>query len=131
MMLGVAYRGDVRETAFTSAKLLQEALMQRGASVYVDDPLFSENELRAQGYTTLPLGDENRVDAIILQCNHSVYQTFDFRCFGKCKVVLDGRRGLDRESIEALGMCYIAIGDGHSGGTKSLRSKPLLKSILS
>lgn len=130
LLLGVAYRGDVRETAFTSANLLQEALKRRGALVYVDDPLFSESELRTLGYTALPLGDENRVDAIIFQCNHSIYQTFDFSRFEKCRAVLDGRQGLDRESIEALGMRYIAIGDGYDEITNGTLSKPLLKSVM-
>ncbi len=131
LILGVAYRGDVRETAFTSAKLLQEALKRRGALVYVDDPLFSESELRALDYTVLPSGDENKVDAIIFQCSHSLYQTFDFRSFGQCRAVLDGRRGLNRKSIEALGMRYIAIGDGHGEVTNSVLSMPFLKSVVS
>ncbi len=130
LILGVAYRGDVRETAFTSAKLLQEALKRRGALVYVDDPLFSESELRTLGYTALPSGDENKVDAIIFQCSHNLYRTFDFSCFGKCKAVLDGRRGLDRQSIEALGMRYIAIGDGQGEMTNGALSAPLLKSVM-
>ena len=33
LVLGVAYRGDVRETSFTSAKLLQKALIECGAMV--------------------------------------------------------------------------------------------------
>jgi nucleotide sugar dehydrogenase len=131
LILGVAYRGDVRETAFTSAKLLQEALKRRGALVYVDDPLFSESELRALGYIVLPSGDENKVDAIIFQCSHSLYQTFDFRSFGQCRAVLDGRCGLDRKSIEVLGMRYIAIGDGHGEVTNGVLSTPLLKSVVS
>lgn len=130
LILGVAYRGDVRETAFSSATLLQNALKQHGALVYVNDPLFSASELQALGYTPLPTGDEHKVDAIILQSNHSLYQTFDFRCFENCKTLLDGRLWLDRASIEALGIRYIAIGDGHTESTKSIRSKPLAKSIM-
>ncbi|MBF6592404.1 MAG: nucleotide sugar dehydrogenase, partial [Ktedonobacterales bacterium] len=36
-ILGVAYRGDVKETAFTSAKLLREALVAHDATVYAHD----------------------------------------------------------------------------------------------
>src|SRR6266566_2546615 len=53
LILGVAYRGNVRETACTSAKLLQDALLECGAVVYVDDPLFGERQLRAAGYIPL------------------------------------------------------------------------------
>ncbi len=112
LLLGVAYRGDVHETAFTSAKLLQDALQERGAIVYVDDPLFRTDELRTLGYT--PLNDEHRYEvcAILLQANHTAYQAFDFSQFPHCQVVLDGRQALRRKQIEALGMQYLTLGDG-------------------
>jgi UDP-N-acetyl-D-mannosaminuronate dehydrogenase len=112
LILGVAYRGDVREVAFTSAQLLQKALLEHGASVFVDDPLFSEEDLDAAGYVPLPVGFESKICAIILQTDHQVYRSFDFSRFNACRMVLDGRRVLCREHIEALGMQYIAIGDG-------------------
>ncbi len=112
LILGVAYRGNVREVAFTSAKLLQQALLACGASVYVDDPLFSEDELRAMGYTPLTAEVEGKIRAIILQADHQTYQLFDFSRFGSCQVVLDGRRALSKEKIESLGIRYAVIGDG-------------------
>jgi len=115
LMLGVAYRGDVRETAFTSAKLLQEALIQRGAMVYTDDPLFTHNELRALGYTPYSPEVAPRICAVILQAAHQSYTTFDFSSLSRCRAVLDGRRMLQKErieQIEALDMRYIFIGDG-------------------
>jgi len=112
LILGVAYRGNVHETAFTSAKLLQAALLERGAAVYADDPLFSERKLRALGYIPLPSEAERAVCAIILQAGHEAYQLLDFSRFAGCRAVLDGRRALSRDKIESLGMRYIAIGDG-------------------
>jgi len=112
LVLGVAYRGAVREAAFSSARLLQDALLARGATVYVDDPLFSESELQELGYVPLVPGCENEVCAILLQADHHAYQRFDFSRFTHCRVVLDGRRALRREQIEALGIHYVAIGDG-------------------
>lgn len=112
LILGVAYRGDVRETAFTSAKRLQDALLRHDALVYSDDPLFTEEELRTMGYTPLTPGVENQIEAIILQASHQSYQALDFRQFPNCRVVLDGRQALDRQNIEEFGMQYIAIGDG-------------------
>ena len=113
LIMGVAYRGDVHESAFTSAKLLQDALLAHGATVYVDDPLFSDAELVALGYTPLIPKYEREICAIILQASHQAYQEFDFSRFDRCRVVLDGRRALCREQIEALCMQYIAIGDGY------------------
>jgi UDP-N-acetyl-D-mannosaminuronate dehydrogenase len=113
LLLGVAYRGNVRETAFTSARLLQDALLRHGAIVYSDDPLYSKSELRAMGYEPLPEDDDSKIEAILLQCAHRVYQSLDFARFVKCKVVLDGRHTLDRIKIEAPGIIYIAIGEGN------------------
>ena len=112
LILGVAYRGDVHESAFTSTKLLQDALLEHGATVYVDDPLFSDDELFAPGYRPFVSERSDEICAIILQADHRVYQEFDFSRYTNCQLVLDGRRALRRERIESEGMHYIAIGDG-------------------
>ncbi len=112
LILGVSYRGDVREAAFTSAKLLQDALLGCGATVYIDDPLFSQDELHASGYTPFIPELAGEICAVILQAGHQVYQSLDFRQFVRCQVVLDGRAVLSREKIESLGIRYAAIGDG-------------------
>lgn len=120
LLLGIAYRGDVRETAFSSARLIQSALSAHGATVYADDPLYTAEEIAALGYMPLTEAHAGDVDAMILQASHSAYRTFDFRRFANCQVFIDGRRGLARQAIEALGMRYIAIGDGHKNRTRQL-----------
>ncbi len=112
LILGVAYRSDVREVAYTSARLLQDALREHGATVYADDPFYSEDELRVMGFMPLPPEHEEKISAIVLQAGHQVYQEYDFRRFPRCQMVLDGRRALSCEQVEALGMHYVAIGDG-------------------
>lgn len=112
LILGVTYRGNVHETAFTSAKLLQAALLAHGAKAYVDDPLCSQEELQASGYTPFIPERVEEICAIILQADHHSYLSLDFRQFGSCLVVLDGRRALDHAKIESLGMHYISMGDG-------------------
>lgn len=114
-ILGVAYRGDVKETAFSSAFLLREALRARGATVYADDPLYTDDELRTLGFMPLVLGEVAGVRALILQTAHSAYTRLDLGRFAACRVVLDGRRALERGAVEELGMRYISIGDGHMG----------------
>jgi len=131
LILGVAYRANVHETAFTSAKLLQNTLLERGAIVYVDDPLFSADEIRNLGYTPLIPEMEGEISAMILQADHQAYQLLDFRRFSRCQVVLDGRGALRREQIEALGMRYITIGDGYYEKTKSRRGeRQAISSVL-
>jgi nucleotide sugar dehydrogenase len=113
LILGVAYRGNVREVAFTSAKLLQQALIERHARVFADDPLFSEQELHALGYQPLTPEQRGEIRAVIVQAEHQTYQSLDFSQFPNCRVVLDGRRALRPEAITAAGMRYISIGDGN------------------
>jgi nucleotide sugar dehydrogenase len=113
LILGIAYRGDVHESAFTSAILLQDALLEHGATVYVDDPLFSKNELLALGYKPLISDHAGEICAIILQAGHQAYQELDFSRFANCQVILDGRRALRRERVESVGIHYIAVGDGY------------------
>jgi nucleotide sugar dehydrogenase len=127
LILGVAYRGNVRETAFTSAKLLQEALIQHGATVYVDDPLFTEDELRSLGYRPQLTNLEMEIAAIILQSGHYQYRSLDFSRFAHCQIVLDGRQILNRDKIEALGMRYVVIGDGHQA--EETKSKMLTRHV--
>jgi nucleotide sugar dehydrogenase len=112
LLLGVAYRGNVREVAFTSAKLLQEALLAHGASVFADDPLFSAQELETLGYQPFQREQRGEIHTIILQAGHESYRELDFSQFTACQLVLDGRRALNPAAIAAAGMRYLSIGDG-------------------
>lgn len=130
LILGVAYRGDVHEVAFSRAKLLQDALLEQGATVYVDDPLFSQEELRTLGYMPLTPVVEGKICAIILQADHQAYQSLAFSRFTGCQVVLDGRKVLNREQIESLGMRYITIGDGNHNNQELRRGMQFVSSTL-
>jgi nucleotide sugar dehydrogenase len=113
LILGVAYRGNVREVAFTSAKLLQQALLERDVRVFAEDPLFSEEELTALGYQPFRPEQRDEIRAIIVQADHQAYHALDFSQFPNCRVVLDGRKALEPEAITAAGMRYLSIGDGN------------------
>src|SRR5207237_9456992 len=104
LILGVAYRGDVREHTASPAHRLRTTLAARGARVYAQDPLFSDDELEALGYSPFQQRCAASVRAIVLQTDHRAYQAIDFASFTQCRVVLDGRRVLERERIEGLGM---------------------------
>ena len=118
LLLGVTYREDVREVALSSAYALQTALWQHGATVYVDDPLYTPAELHALGFQPLPAGRENEIDAIILQAAHQAYEQLDLRRFTRCRVLLDGRNGLARARVQEAGMRYMALGNGVEDGAQ-------------
>ena len=110
LILGLAFRGDVKESTLSSTLLIAEQLKQRGAQVQVHDPLFSDAEVAAHGLEATALPPSSQTEAIILQANHTEYQNLDLSQFRGTKVFLDGRGGFERERVEAAGMRYLAIG---------------------
>ena len=96
-IFGAAYRGGVKETAFSGAFDLFEALKTRGATVLVHDPLYSNNELAELGWLPYELGTE--VDAAILQADHDEYRTLSRSDLPGLKVVVDGRRWLHETDL--------------------------------
>ena len=112
LILGLAYRGGVKEATLSSTLLVAKALEERGAQPLVHDPLFSDAEIQALGLKPAQLTPDFEAEAIVLQAAHSEYRQLDLAALG-CSVLLDGRRALDRSEIEAAGIRYVAIGLGH------------------
>lgn len=110
LILGLAYRGGVKEAGFSSAFLLAEELTSRRAQVLVHDPLFRDAEIESYGLTPGTWPPSRRVDAIVLQAMHPEYREIDLTSAKGCSVFLDGRGAYDRAKVEAAGMRYLAIG---------------------
>jgi nucleotide sugar dehydrogenase len=92
-ILGLSYRGGVKESAFSGAFATADALLAGGARPVVHDPLYSDEELAAAGMTPYHLGEQ--CDAAIIQADHSEYRSLRSSDLGGAKVVVDGRRCLD------------------------------------
>jgi nucleotide sugar dehydrogenase len=110
LILGLAYRGDVKESELSSTLLLADALRHLGANVLVHDPLFTDAEITAHGLAPSGLPPAEAVAALILQAAHKEYASLDYAAIPGLQVVLDGRGALDRGRIEAVGLKYVAIG---------------------
>jgi UDP-N-acetyl-D-glucosamine dehydrogenase len=93
LILGVAYRGGVKETAFSGAFALRDALEGRGAEVVAGDPLFDDDELRGHGF--VPWDRTSAVDAAVVQADHAQYATLGAGDLPGVAVVVDGRGILD------------------------------------
>ncbi|HWV24174.1 MAG TPA: nucleotide sugar dehydrogenase [Thermomicrobiales bacterium] len=91
VILGLAYRADVKEAAFSSALGLMDSLQRVGANVLVQDPLFSDAEIERFGARPVSLDEIGRVDAMILQAYHTEYRMLPDSFFRQARVVLDGR----------------------------------------
>ena len=110
LVLGIAYRADVREDAFSSAFRLREELLAVGAVVYGHDPYFSDEHLRKAGFEPYDLSQPIAVRGAIVQAPHAEYRSFNFAALPGLEVVVDGRNALDRDAIEAAGVAYLGIG---------------------
>jgi UDP-N-acetyl-D-mannosaminuronic acid dehydrogenase len=107
LILGVAYRGDVKETAFSGAFDLREELERRGAAPVAADPLYDDDELRALGFEPW---DRGPVDGAILQADHAAYAALAAADLPGARAVVDGRRVLDVAAFAAAGVPVRRIG---------------------
>jgi nucleotide sugar dehydrogenase len=113
LVLGAAYREDVKELAFSSVFPVVELLHRAGAHVMVHDPLYRPDELRmleAEVVEDLDPVYESGVDAVVVQAWHREFRDLDWRRIKGLKVVLDGRGTLDAAAVRRAGAAYIAIG---------------------
>ncbi len=90
VVLGAAYRGGVKETAFSGVFATVDALKRRNAEVFVHDPMYSDDELTRLGFTPFHLGDS--VDAAVVQADHVEYTSLSSQDLAGLKTIVDGRR---------------------------------------
>jgi UDP-N-acetyl-D-mannosaminuronic acid dehydrogenase len=94
LVLGVAYRGGVKQTAFSGAYAVRDELAARGATAVFADPLFADDELRARGFEPW---DGAPVDAAIVQTDHAEYRELSEAEIPGARAIVDGRGVLDPE----------------------------------
>jgi UDP-N-acetyl-D-mannosaminuronate dehydrogenase len=89
VVLGAAYRGGVKETAFSGVFATVEALQARGAKVSVHDPLYTDAELERFGWTPFHIGES--ADLAIVQADHADYAQLGATDFPGIRLLVDGR----------------------------------------
>lgn len=109
LILGVSYRGGVKETAFSGAFAVADALRARGAVPVATDPLYDDDELRALGFTPW---DGEPVAGAVLQADHAEYARMLPADVGGATVVVDGRGVLDPDAWRDAGVRLIRVGRG-------------------
>jgi nucleotide sugar dehydrogenase len=92
LVLGAAYRGGVKETAFSGVFPVVAALKARGARAFVSDPLYTAQELRDLG---LEPYEGQPVTALVVQTDHEEYRDLGRDDFPNVRVLVDGRRITD------------------------------------
>lgn len=108
LILGVAYRGGVKETAFSGAYGVRDELQARGLHPVAADPLYDAEELTALGFE--PWLPGTPVDAAIVQADHAEYAALTPEDVPGARVVVDGRGVVDDAPFVAAGVVVRRIG---------------------
>ena len=104
-VLGISYRGGVKESAFSGVFPTVAALKNAGSIVFVNDPMYSDEEIKALGFEPFKIGAP--VDGVILQADHREYKELTSSNFPQVKAIVDGRRALDQSKFKGISLRVI------------------------
>ena len=99
-VLGISYRGGVKESAFSGIFPTVTALKAAGANVLVHDPMYTVEEIIGYGFTPFSMG--SKVEGLILQADHSEYKELTSASFPGVKAVIDGRRTMNPSNFPGV-----------------------------
>ena len=108
VVLGAAYRGGVKETAFSGIFATVDSLKSAGATALVHDPMYTDDELAHYGFTAYHLGES--ADAVVVQANHAEYKSVSAADFPGLKTVVDGRKFLDASKFAGINFITLGVG---------------------
>ncbi|ASJ10321.1 NDP-sugar dehydrogenase [Thermococcus sp. P6] len=111
LVLGLTFRGGVREFMKAAAKPIIQELKEWGASVYAYDPLCTPEDAERFGATWKE--DFKGVDVVVITADHREFKKLDLNRMSaemRSKVIVDGRNVLDPEEVEKLGFGYFRVG---------------------
>jgi len=112
LVLGLTFRGGVREFMKTPAEPVIAELNKLGAEVYAYDPMCDEEDAKRYGVGWKE--DFDGVDAIVILTDHEEFEELDLEeIAGKTdhKVIVDGRNVLDPQEVRSLGFEYLRVGN--------------------
>jgi len=109
LVLGLTYRENVKELAYSRALPLIERLSFHGAHVMAYDPLLSTEEIERSCATPYRWGQPAALRAIVTQTADKLWEQIDFSLFPELEVILDGRNSLRGIDLPA-DVHYLGIG---------------------
>ncbi|AMM53553.1 nucleotide sugar dehydrogenase [Pyrococcus kukulkanii] len=111
LVLGLTFRGGVREFTKSPAIPIIKELKEWGAKVYAYDPLCTLEDAKRFGAEWKE--DFKDIDAIIITADHKEFKSLDLEEIAgqvRNKVIIDGRNILSAEDAEKLGFIYLRVG---------------------
>jgi len=108
-ILGLGFRPGVKVDTFSPAYTLRDELRQRGALVTLEDPHYTDEELRKAEFEP---GTAEIARVVVLSTAHEEFAHPDFVAWRRAgvEVVLDGRNFWKQGEAEAAGILYFGIG---------------------
>jgi UDP-N-acetyl-D-mannosaminuronic acid dehydrogenase len=107
LILGVTYRGAVKETAFSGAFGLRDELLRQGAQPLASDPMYSDDELRGLGFEPW---DGAAIDGVIVQADHPEYSGLSPADVPGVRGLVDGRAIVHEAPWASAGIPVARIG---------------------
>ncbi len=111
-VLGIAYKGNTDDTRQSPAEPVVKALMERGVEVISHDP-HAKQDFGGRFSSNLREVVAG-ADAVVILTDHDEYKRLNLEELKALlkgdAVVIDGRRVLEKERVERLGMRYFGVG---------------------
>jgi len=111
LVLGLTFRGGVREFMKAAAKPIIEELKEWGAKVYAYDPLCTPED--AERFGAEWKEDFREIDAIVITSDHKEFKELDLEKLARemrSKIIVDGRNVVSPSRAEELGFVYYRVG---------------------
>ncbi len=112
LVLGLTFRGGVREFMKTPADPVIDELNLLGAEVYAYDPMCGVED--AERFGAEWKEDFEGVDAVVILSDHEEFEDLDLDMVSEQsdhKVIVDGRNVLDKKAVLDQGFEYLRVGD--------------------
>lgn len=111
LILGLTFRGGVKEFMKTPAKPIIDELKRLGANVFAFDPLCDEQDARK--FDVQLRDDFKNMDCAVIVTDHKEFYNLGWEEIkGKMRtnIVVNGRQVVDPEKMKKLGFIYRGIG---------------------
>lgn len=110
LLLGLTYRGGVKETRKSPAISIINILKNKGAKVFAYDPLL-QAEVEQFGAKYITLENTKDIDAVIIATDHKEFKEIDWNKLNlRHKILIDGRQIINPKKIIEKGYIYKGIG---------------------
>lgn len=111
LILGVSYRSNVKEAAFSGVFDLAQEFERNNVDAVVEDSLFSSDEILNLGLKVFE-GDYDSIIGIVVHTLHANDVPINIEKFINCKFIFDGRNALSSVKEENLPFVKLTLGIG-------------------